>query len=340
MANSKLTSYDIGYLSGDLSIFPEAIDSYDNLYEAKNLSMTTLTQTLGFNGKIIVVDDTTNFPDKGILRISLPNYQGLTTELIYYETKTQNTFQNLIRGFCATRQSPWPVGCKVEAGVMAEHHNAAKDAVLKIEQTIGTVSETSTTTLNGLLKQQEARYLAPKAIFRAYPLKGPAPMTVNFHNFSSSIATRFFWDFGDGGSSFEKSPTHTYLTEGNFTVQLRVITELGGQGFSTKTNYVQISNEYVDPFFYTTPEIGYSSEYAAKYGGSPTVFKFIDQTNATISNRLWQFDDGTNYFALDPNEHVTTHIYAKPGTYKPSLLIGLEGQQVLRVFSTSSIRVE
>lgn len=337
---SKLTSYDIGYISGDLSLFPEAIDSYENLYEAKNLAVTSLSQTLGFNGKIIVVEDTAAFPDKGILRISLPNYKGLTTELVYYETKTATTFQNLIRGFCSTRQSPWPSGCKVEAGVMAEHHNALKDAILKIEQKVGTATETSTTTLNGLLKQQEARYLAPKAIFRGFPLKGTGPMTVNFHNFSSSIATRFFWDFGDGGTSFDKSPSHTYLTEGNYTVQLRVITELGGQGFATKTNYIQISNEFVTPFFYTTPTVGYSLDYVAKHGGSPTSFKFIDQTEATISNRLWQFDDGTNYFALDPNEHVATHIYAKPGTYTPSLLLGLEGQQVLRVFSTSSIQVQ
>jgi len=50
--------------------------------------------------------------------------------------------------------------------------------------------------------------------------------------------------------------------------------------------------------------------------------------------------NGTNYFAIDPNEHVATHIYAKPGTYTPSLLLGLEGQQVLRVFSTSSIQVQ
>lgn len=336
---TKLTSYDLGYLPGDLSLYPQAIDSYNNLYEAKNLSSTTLAQAFGFNGKIMVVGDTTNFPSEGILRISLPNYEGLTSEMVYYGTKTSTTFQNLIRGFCATRQSEWPVGCKVEAGVMAEHHNSVKDAILQIEANLGTASETDTVTLNGLLKQQEARFLAPKAIFRAYPLRGPAPLTVNFHNMTSSVATRFFWDFGDGGSSYERSPTHTFLTEGNYTVQLRIITELGGQGFSTKTSYIQVSNEYTDPFFYVTPTIGFSQEYVNIHGGTATTFTFIDQTEAQISNRLWQFDDGQNYFSVDPYEHVVTHSYEKAGTYNPSVLIGLEGQQVLRVFGTQSLTV-
>lgn len=336
---SKLTSYDIGYLPGDLSLYPQAIDSYDNLYEAKNLASTKLAQNFGFSGKIMVVDDTTNFPEQGIIRVSLANYDGLTSEMMYYQKKTSNTFQDIIRGFCATRQSSWTAGAKVEAGVMAEHHNSLKDAILQIESNLGTADSTDVTTLNGLLKQQEARYLAPKALFRAYPLKGPAPLTVNFHNFTSSVSTRFFWDFGDGGSSYDKNPSHTYLTEGNYTVQLRVITELGGQGFSTKTSYIQVSNEYTEPFFYVSPTIGYSQEYVDKHGGTVTNFTFIDQTNAQISNRLWQFDDGTNYFAVDPYEHVVTHSYQKAGTYNPSILIGLEGQQVLRVFSTQGITV-
>jgi len=329
MAKSKLTSYDLGYVSGDLSIYPQAIDSYENLYEAKNLAATKLTQNFGFNSTIMVVDDTTNFPPQGIVRLASSTAEGLTTELVYYYKKTNNTFQDLLRGFCSTRQSPWPANTKVEAGVMAEHHNALKDSILQLEANLGTADEISTTTLNGLLKQQEARYLSPKALFRGFPLRGTAPLTVNFHNFSSSVATRFFWDFGDGGTSFEKNPTHTYLTEGNFSVQLRVITELGGQGFSTKSSYIQVSNEYVEPFFYVTPTTGTTS----------TVFTFVDQTEARISNRLWQFDDGTNYFAVDPNEHVTTHTYSKKGTYNPSILIGLEGQQVLRVFTTQSITV-
>ena len=39
---------------------------------------------------------------------------------------------------------------------------------------------------------------------------------------SSSIATDFLWDFGDGNQSTEQSPTHQYTSDGDFTVTLTV----------------------------------------------------------------------------------------------------------------------
>ncbi len=43
--------------------------------------------------------------------------------------------------------------------------------------------------------------------------------TVQFQNQSSSSATTFFWDFGDGTTSNVENPTHTYAATGNYTVQ-------------------------------------------------------------------------------------------------------------------------
>lgn len=39
---------------------------------------------------------------------------------------------------------------------------------------------------------------------------------------NSSNATNWLWDFGDGNSSTQQSPTHTYLTQGTYTVCLTV----------------------------------------------------------------------------------------------------------------------
>ncbi|GGF10391.1 T9SS type B sorting domain-containing protein [Flavobacterium limi] len=46
------------------------------------------------------------------------------------------------------------------------------------------------------------------------------------------------WDFGDGTTSIDINPTHTYLTEGNFTVS---VTATGTNGTSTKTKEIVIS---------------------------------------------------------------------------------------------------
>ncbi|MFK7783547.1 MAG: PKD domain-containing protein, partial [Crocinitomicaceae bacterium] len=49
---------------------------------------------------------------------------------------------------------------------------------------------------------------------------------VTFDNLSSN-ATSWFWDFGDGSTSTEESPIHTYQSSGNFTVLLVAMNEYG-----------------------------------------------------------------------------------------------------------------
>jgi PKD repeat protein len=339
MVQAKLTSYDSGYQSGDLSLYPFAIDSFNNLYEATNMAQAKLSQSLNYGSQTIIVDDTSSFPEKGILRLHLADKKDFPAELVYYYKKTRNTFQELIRGFCNTRQAIWPINTAVDAGVMAEHHNSVKDAVLQVENYLGTTDETSELTLNGILKKQEARFFSPKPIFRAFPTRGAAPHTVTFHDFSTSITSRYFWDFGDGGTSIEKNPTHVYLNEGVYTVQLRIITSLGAQGFATKTNYIQVSNDFVTPFFYTTPLTGYSKDYAQAHAIQPTTFTFVDQTQGEILNRLWQYDDGTSDFITDPNVHTTTHQFQSKGIYFASLLLTLAGQKTFRTILTEPITV-
>ena len=63
---------------------------------------------------------------------------------------------------------------------------------------------------------------------------GMLPLTVTFNN-TSSGATYWVWNFGDGGTLLTTSNTnvpHTYTTAGSFTVML---TAYGPGGTSTKT---------------------------------------------------------------------------------------------------------
>ncbi len=67
-------------------------------------------------------------------------------------------------------------------------------------------------------------YKNPVAAFRSEP-KPPAklsfPILVRFFN-ESTDADAFLWDFGDGNTSTDKDPEHTYLTAGDFDVLLTV----------------------------------------------------------------------------------------------------------------------
>jgi gliding motility-associated-like protein len=67
-------------------------------------------------------------------------------------------------------------------------------------------------------------YKNPVAAFRSEP-KAPVklsfPIRVRFFN-ESKDADAFLWDFGDGNTSTDKDPEHTYLSAGDFDVTLTV----------------------------------------------------------------------------------------------------------------------
>ncbi len=67
---------------------------------------------------------------------------------------------------------------------------------------------------------------APKAVAKADRTSGQGPLTVAFSSAGSSDANNdtltYSWDFGDGTSSTDANPTHTYPSNGQYTVKLTV----------------------------------------------------------------------------------------------------------------------
>jgi len=81
---------------------------------------------------------------------------------------------------------------------------------------------------------------APVADFWGSPLSGKAPLKVTFTEISKGSPTSWKWDFGDGKSSTEKSPTHIYSTAGTYTVKLTA-TNAAGSSTKTKWNYIKVA---------------------------------------------------------------------------------------------------
>ncbi len=65
------------------------------------------------------------------------------------------------------------------------------------------------------------------ANFTATPANGIAPLAVSFSGTSAGTVTKSLWDFGDGGTSAEANPAHTYTAAGSYTVSLTVWGPLG-----------------------------------------------------------------------------------------------------------------
>jgi hypothetical protein len=82
---------------------------------------------------------------------------------------------------------------------------------------------------------------APIAQFSASQTIGNRPLTVLFGDASTGNITNWFWDFGDGGTSTDQNPFHTYTTTGSFTVTLTV-TGPNGSDSEIKVGYINVND--------------------------------------------------------------------------------------------------
>lgn len=85
----------------------------------------------------------------------------------------------------------------------------------------------------------------PTINFSVSPSEGCGALTVNFTN-NTVNATRYIWNFGDGFSSTDENPTHTYTIPGYYRVSL-LASGPGGDTISYKDSLVQL---YEPPIAY------------------------------------------------------------------------------------------
>ena len=130
------------------------------------------------------------------------------------------------------------------------------------------------------------------------PLLGYVPLTVQFINNSFGAST-YSWDFGDGHSSTEFAPSHSYQEDGVYTVTLTGY--YGAFGLhKVRTSYITVVYYVITADFDANP----------KTGMAPLEVSFSNlSTNA--DNYYWQFGSGSaTSTAFGP-----TQSYLDAGTY-------------------------
>ena len=80
----------------------------------------------------------------------------------------------------------------------------------------------------------------PVASFSASPTSGAHPLSVTFTDKSTGFPESWNWEFGDGSTSTEQKPVHTYSEAGKYTVNLTA-TNLAGSGTKSMSNYIKVS---------------------------------------------------------------------------------------------------
>ncbi|MCW5909034.1 MAG: PKD domain-containing protein [Chitinophagales bacterium] len=124
---------------------------------------------------------------------------------------------------------------------------------------------------------------------------------VNFTDASDGYPTSWAWTFGDGGTSTQQNPSHTYAANGNYNVCLTA-TNAGGSS-------VQVCKQVTITNIPVTPVANFSWNNVS--GG---FVSFTDQSTNTPTQWSWTFGDGGTSTAQNPN-----HVYAANNTYNVCL---------------------
>jgi PKD repeat protein len=77
------------------------------------------------------------------------------------------------------------------------------------------------------------------AEFTSKQLKGDVPFLVEFTNNSTGLVSSYLWEFGDGGTSPQVNPSHTYKQVGKYSVKLTIAHENDSKTI-TKADYVTV----------------------------------------------------------------------------------------------------
>lgn len=152
---------------------------------------------------------------------------------------------------------------------------------------IGTSQQGCTDTVTKTIRVGEK----PEASFTVSKnLACGVPFTTQYTNTSSSNATQFFWDFGDGGRSTLENPQKTYNRLGSYYTRLIVQTDEG----CADTIFIR------DYIFIGEPQLTLT---AIPDGGcTPLNTKFtLSQTGpGTIQSVSWNFGNGNTFNGLNP----------------------------------------
>ncbi|MFO8128859.1 MAG: PKD domain-containing protein [Bacteroidales bacterium] len=123
---------------------------------------------------------------------------------------------------------------------------------------------------------------------------------------NNGVINNWQWDFGDGGTSTQQNPSHTYASAGTYQVTLTVWTANGCS--STVSKSVTITDSPVADFY-------------ADSACQGTATQFTDISYAPGSSIMyWWWDFGDGQYATGVQH--PSHVYPSAGTYSVTLIVG------------------
>jgi PKD repeat protein len=165
------------------------------------------------------------------------------------------------------------------------------------------------------------------ADFTATPVAGVNPLVVDFTDTTTGgTVVAWSWTFGDGGTSGDQHPQHTYTLAGSYTVSLTVFTT-SGFDFVQKNDLITVTAAPLVADFSATPV----------FGVNPLQVAFTDtSTGGTTTGWQWDFGDGSTGTRQNP---IKTYKVATTTIFTVTLTAFI-GQQADTVVKTDMITVD
>jgi len=163
----------------------------------------------------------------------------------------------------------------------------------------------------------------PVASFTESDTSGTAPLTIQFTDESDNSPTSWSWNFGDGGTSTDENPTHSYTNPGSFAVTLTAAND-AGTNTSVQEDTIGVSAAPVAVATFapaatitpepTPPEVSF--EGIPTSGAAPLMVRFTPTAPGSPESFAWDFGDGGTSTDRDP-----TYTYTTSGTYTVTLTV-------------------
>ncbi len=137
--------------------------------------------------------------------------------------------------------------------------------------------------------------------------------TVTFTNQSQGIENSYLWGFGDGNTSTEENPVHTYDEAGEYTVTLNVSNRCGEDEISSSLQFA-VTTPTPEPQC-TEEDLPLANfDYAVSASEDGWTVTFTNQSQGIENSYLWGFGDGNTSTEENP-----VHTYDEAGEYTVTL---------------------
>jgi PKD repeat protein len=197
----------------------------------------------------------------------------------------------------------WNFGDGHTSKIASPIHTYMNAGKYTVSLTVQNLASNNTTTKSGYIKVTVPQN--PVAVFSGTPTSGTMPLKVQFTDSSTGYPGKWKWTFGDGQTSTQQNPTHTYSKSGKYTVILTV-TNTAGSNSVTKLSYINV----IAP-----PKPSVAAFSASMTSGKAQLkVTFTDKSANSPTSWAWSFGDGESSTVKNP-----LHTYSKAGKYTVTL---------------------